>query len=135
MRYPIVIEAGDQRTAYSVIVPDLPGCFSAGDTLEEAIANAEEAISLYLEDYLDEGRAPPKVSSIEALKATGEYADMTWALVPVDLSKSSSKSVRVNVTIPDRILSSIDSYAIKRGESRSGFLTRAALEAMTSDGK
>lgn len=32
MRYPIVIEAGDDATAFGVVVPDLPGCFSAGDT-------------------------------------------------------------------------------------------------------
>ena len=35
---------------YSVIIPSLPGCFSQGDTFEEAIKNAKEAIELYLED-------------------------------------------------------------------------------------
>ena len=43
MRYPIAIEPGDETSAFSVIVPDLPGCFSAGDTLDEAVTNAEEA--------------------------------------------------------------------------------------------
>ncbi|HET7925874.1 MAG TPA: type II toxin-antitoxin system HicB family antitoxin, partial [Rhodanobacteraceae bacterium] len=52
MLFPIAIELGDAKHAYGVIVPDLPGCFSAGDTLEEAIANAEEAILLHLEDDL-----------------------------------------------------------------------------------
>jgi predicted RNase H-like HicB family nuclease len=46
MRYPIAIEPGDAKTAFGVAVPDLPGCFSAGDTLDEAIANAAEAIGL-----------------------------------------------------------------------------------------
>lgn len=41
MRYPIAIEPGDDTHAYGVVVPDLPGYFSAGDTLEEAITNAE----------------------------------------------------------------------------------------------
>lgn len=36
---------------YSVWVPDLPGCASQGETLEEALANIKEAIGLYLEDY------------------------------------------------------------------------------------
>ena len=40
MRYPIVIEPGGETTAFGVIVPDLPGCFSAGDTLDEAILGA-----------------------------------------------------------------------------------------------
>ena len=39
MRYPIVIERGDDTHAYGVVVPDLPGCFSAGDTLDEAYVN------------------------------------------------------------------------------------------------
>lgn len=37
MRYPVVIELGTDTTAFGVIVPDLPGCFSAGDTLDEAM--------------------------------------------------------------------------------------------------
>ena len=40
MRYPIAIEPGDETSAFGVIIPDLPGCYSAGDTLEEARANA-----------------------------------------------------------------------------------------------
>ena len=44
MRYPIAVEKGDETHAYGVIVPDLPGCFSAGNTLDEAIVNAKEAI-------------------------------------------------------------------------------------------
>jgi len=46
MRYPIAIESGDSKHAYGVVVPDLPGCFSAGDTLDEALTNAREAILL-----------------------------------------------------------------------------------------
>ena len=41
MRYPITIESGNDSTAWGVVVPDLPGCFSAGDTLEEAMIQAE----------------------------------------------------------------------------------------------
>ena len=49
MRYPIAIELGDEAQAFGIVVPDLPGCFSAGDTLDEALNNAEEAsASLWL---------------------------------------------------------------------------------------
>ena len=48
MRYPIAIEIGNETTAFGVIVPDLVGCFSAGDTLDEAIDNAKEAITLHI---------------------------------------------------------------------------------------
>ena len=46
MKYPIAIEPGDESRAWSVVVPDLPGCFSAADSgIDEAIENAKEAIA------------------------------------------------------------------------------------------
>ena len=133
MRYPIAVETGDAKHAYGVIVPDLPGCFSAGDTLDEAIANAEEAILLRMEDIVDAGGAPPAATSIEALRRRKSYKGMTWAVVDVDLGKLNTKAVRLNITLPDRLLHSIDRYAQRHGESRSGFLARAAMQAMSAE--
>ncbi|WP_367346035.1 type II toxin-antitoxin system HicB family antitoxin [Stenotrophomonas bentonitica] len=64
MRYPILIEPGNATTAWGVVVPDLPGCFSAGDTLEEAMAGAEEAAAAWIEAALDEGRPIPRASAV-----------------------------------------------------------------------
>jgi len=130
MRYPIAITPGDAKHAFGVVVPDLPGCNSAGDTIEEAIANTEEAILLYLEDRTD---AIPRPSALADLSKLKKYAKWTWALVNVDLSKVSTKAARINITIPDRLLSAIDDYAKVHGETRSGFLTRAAVEAMADE--
>ena len=131
MRYPIAIEIGDDKTAYSVIVPDLPGCFSAGDTLDEAISNAEEAILLWFDE--DKPLAAPAPSKIETLRRRKEFKNWAWALVPVDLSKLNDKAIRINVTIPERVLHNIDSHVASIEESRSGFLTRAAIATMTAD--
>ncbi|MGS5829379.1 type II toxin-antitoxin system HicB family antitoxin, partial [Acinetobacter baumannii] len=49
MFFPIAIEQGSEDQSFGVIVPDIPGCFSAGDTLDEAIRNVKEAISIHLE--------------------------------------------------------------------------------------
>ena len=49
MRYPIAIEPGDARHAYGVVVPDLPGCMSDGETPEEALQNVQEAIASWIE--------------------------------------------------------------------------------------
>ena len=48
VHYPVAIETGTSTEAYGVVVPDLSGCFSAGDTLDEAMENAKEAIELWL---------------------------------------------------------------------------------------
>ena len=68
MRYPIAIEAGDAKHAFGVVIPDLPGCFSAGDTMDDALTNAREAILLHLEGLLDDGNAFPAPSLIEQLQ-------------------------------------------------------------------
>ncbi len=68
MRYPIVIEPGNSTTAWGVIVPDLPGCFSAGETLDEAMIQAEDAITGWIESAIDDGENIPAPSHIEELR-------------------------------------------------------------------
>lgn len=70
-RYTIVLQPEPDDDGYSVTVPALPGCFSQGDTLDEAIENAQDAIRLYLDDLQAEGeplpeeRIPPRLQTIE----------------------------------------------------------------------
>jgi predicted RNase H-like HicB family nuclease len=130
MHYPIAIETGNRRQAYGVVVPDLPGCYSAGDTLEEAIANAREAILLHLESLLDDKQPLPTPTDLAVLRRRREHRDRTWALVDIDLSELGDKATRINITLPQRILRAVDAHARRRGETRSGFLARAAVDAM-----
>jgi predicted RNase H-like HicB family nuclease len=58
MQYPIFIHK-DENSAYGVIVPDLPGCYSAGDTIEDAIHNAHEAIECHIEGLLLDNESLP----------------------------------------------------------------------------
>ena len=128
MRYPIAVEKGDETHAYGVIVPDLPGCFSAGDTLDEAMVNAKEAIELWMEMVLEDGHPIPEASPIATHQSNPEFAGWIWAVVEVDLSKLSGKAKRVNITLPERVLVNIDKAAARLGDSRSGLLAKAALE-------
>lgn len=130
MRYPIAIETGDATHSYGVVVPDLPGCFSAGDTLDDALANSREAILLHLEGLLDDGKPFPAATPIEQLQKMRRYRGWAWAIVDVDASELGDKAARINITLPQRILRAVDAHARKQGETRSGFLARAALEAM-----
>ncbi len=127
MKYPIAIEPGDKKHAFGVVVPDLPGCFSAGDTLDEAIDNAKEAIELWLETVIDDGGTIPAPASIATHQANPEFAGWGWAVVAVDLAELSDKAERVNITLPARVLRRIDAAAKAAGESRSGFIARQVL--------
>lgn len=128
MHYPIAIENGTDTEAFGVVVPDLPGCFSAGDTLEEAFIQAEDAIAGWIETALDAGQEIPKPSSIEALrKAYPEYEGWTWGLVKVDPAMLDDTMERVNISLPRRILHRLDAQARAAGETRSGFIASMAL--------
>ncbi|HEY0783808.1 MAG TPA: type II toxin-antitoxin system HicB family antitoxin [Thermoanaerobaculia bacterium] len=130
MRYPIAIEPGDATHAYGVVVPDLPGCFSAGDTLDEAIANAPEAIALWLGETIERGEVAPVAKPIETHRENPEFAGWIWAVVEVDLSRIADKAERINVTLPSRLLARVDARVKQTGDTRSGFLARAAMEAL-----
>jgi len=128
MRYPIVIEPGDEAHAFGVVVPDLPGCFSAGDTLDEAVSNAEEAVIAWIDAMLDRDEAIPAPSPIDSLRMTyPEFAEWIWAVVSFDPARLDDKVARVNVTLPRRVLARLDAEARAAGETRSGYISRIAL--------
>ena len=67
-RYPILIEGGTEAEAFGVVVPDLPGCFSAGDTLDEAVEAAKEAMVAWIDAALNQGMPVPPPSSLEEVR-------------------------------------------------------------------
>jgi predicted RNase H-like HicB family nuclease len=127
VRYPAVIHK-EKRSDYGVSVPDLPGCFSAGRTMQEALESAREALAAHIEGMLLDGDRVPPPTSIDALKGNPDYAGGVWALVPVEPGKFSGRAKRINITLPVRALTEMDAFAKSSGETRSGFLLRAALE-------
>lgn len=131
MQLPIAIHK-DDGSVYGVTVPDIPGCFSSGETLDEAINNAREAIYGHLEVLLEEGEGIDlKSSAVESLAKEDVYRGAIWAMVDVDLSALDPKPERVNISMPRFVLRRIDNYVKVHHESRSGFLARAALAAMS----
>ena len=127
MRYPIAIEPGTDDTAFGVTVPDLPGCFSAGDTLEEALDNAERAAHLWIDVALDAGQAIPKPSSMDTIRNDPAFAGWVFAVVSVDPAQLDDTIERVNITLPRRVLRRLDRKAKEAGETRSGYIARMAI--------
>ena len=127
MLYPVAVERGDAKHAFGVVVPDLPGCFSAGDTFEEALINAREAIELHVEGLLDAGEQVPAPSQVDKLVADPDLKDFVWAFIDVPAEALDNAVERVNVTIPRRVLHAIDQAAQRQHKTRSAFLTEAAL--------
>jgi predicted RNase H-like HicB family nuclease len=123
MLFPVVVHK-DHRSAFGVTVPDLPGCFTAGDTLDDALRNVQEAVETYLHGETD----VPVPSPLDRWSRDPDYADGLFALVDVNLDFLRDETVRVNITASRSALALIDRVAKAKGENRSEFLVRAALE-------
>ena len=80
--YPVVIHK-DSESCYGVAVPDLLGCFTAGDTVEDALKHAREAIEFYMECLLLDGESIPELKGIASYQNNPDYANGRWETVAV----------------------------------------------------
>ena len=132
MLYPIAIRPGDTDHAWGVEVPDIPGCFSAGDDLDDAMAMAREAIEGHLEILAEDNAKVPVATKVSAHVLNPDYKDCIWAVVDIDITKYLGKAEKLNITLPRHLLNRIDEYVKHHPEekSRSGFLASAALKVL-----
>lgn len=85
MYYSVVLHK-DSGSDYGVTVPDLPGCFTSGETVEDALVQAVEAIECYLEGLLLDSEPIPTPKDIAFHRNNPDYVDGQWKTVSVDLS-------------------------------------------------
>lgn len=130
LTYTIAIEPGDEQHAFGVVVPDLPGCFSAGDTLEEAYTNAKQAIEAHLELNLEYNEPIPVAKSFDEHRQNPAYSGWVWALIEVEDIPAQKTPVRLNVSLPEYLVHRIDEYAQTHHLTRSGFLAKAAMKEL-----
>ena len=119
----------DPKSDFGVSFADFPGCITAGSTIDEAKDMAHGALSLHIKGMLEDGENIPTPSKLEDIMDDPDYSDAAAILV-VSVSEAKSRSVRVNITMPEDMLRKIDSVAKKRGMSRSSFLVHAAQNAI-----
>ncbi len=129
MKFTVVLHTDDHQH-YGATVPDLPGCFSAGNGVDDALASVQEAIDLHVETLLEDGADIPPRQPIATHQANPHYANGVWAVVEVPIEKYFGPAEKVNITLPRRLLARIDDYARVHGATRSGFLAEAARQAM-----
>ena len=132
MRYPIVLYKGDD-SGYSVIVPDLEGCFSAGDNYDDALLNSKEAIELHILGILNEVEQVPEPSLMEGiLKTLDNEALLSYVTVDINKLKKelNDKAVRVNITFPNYLLNKVDTYCEENKIPRARWLQELAEKAL-----
>ena len=105
MLYPVYIHLGDEDHAHGVTIPDFPGCFSAADDWQDLPKMVQEAIELWCEG---QNLALPKPTALDILVNNPDYADGVWMLMEVDVSTLETKPVRLNISMPQSLVSEID---------------------------
>jgi predicted RNase H-like HicB family nuclease len=125
--YPAIIEKG--KHGFSVFFPDLPGCTSAGDTIQESARNAEEALRIHLEGMIEDDDPLPAPSPLDAIERDPEVDEAARVLVRADLP---GKSLRLNISMDEGLIEAMDAAASAQGMNRSAYLAslvRADLKA------
>ncbi|WP_027572538.1 type II toxin-antitoxin system HicB family antitoxin [Bradyrhizobium sp. WSM1743] len=74
-QYVAIIEGAGPDEAVGLWFPDLPGCISGGDDFDEALENAPEALALYAQELIADGRQLPPPRTLDQLKADPDVAD------------------------------------------------------------
>ena len=129
--YYVAIIEKEFDSAFGVWFPDVEGCFSAGDTLEEAVANAAMALRQHTESLESAGRglsaprAPDDILHDEDVRAAVEKGAVLFA---VPLLADAGRTVRINISLDKALVDQIDVAGSGRGLTRSAFIAQAARE-------
>ena len=124
--FPAIVERGAEP-GYSVFFPDLPGCTSAGDTVNEAILNAGKALALHLRGMADDDEPVPHQRDFADIDHDPDVDEAGRVLIRGDVP---GKAARFNVTMDEGLLARIDEAANATGMSRSGYLADAARQKL-----
>ena len=122
--YTAVFERGSD--GYYVFFPDLLGCISAGDTMQDAAGNAEVALALHISGMIDDGEMLPVPTSPENITLDPDVTEVARMLIGID--PEAHTKMRVNVMLDRALLSAIDSVS----GNRSRFLSDAARDKLRS---
>jgi predicted RNase H-like HicB family nuclease len=122
VKYFYAIIEQDEDSAYGVTFPDLPGCYSAADQIEDVVPNAAEALELWFEDQAEV--EPMRLDQVRAKCAEELAAGASLIAVPYIVNEH--RVARVNLSIERGILDAIDRVAAERRLTRSAFIAQAA---------
>ena len=128
MLYPIYVHK-DKDSAYGASFPDFPGCFAGAEDLQDLPRAAQEAVEAH---FFGETERIPAPTSPDRWSRHADYKAGFWMMVDIDLSKLSTKAVRLNISLPENLVHRIDEVAKARHLSRSAFLAMAAEHEMAA---
>ncbi len=126
MRYTAFIHK-DPDSVYGVSFPELPGCIAVGNTIEEALSSATEALAFHVRGMIADGDEVPEPRMPDDLIRDAELAeDLQGAIIAsVPLVRDLGSTTRINVSLDLGLLEAIDAEARQRKQTRSAFIASA----------
>lgn len=133
MKYPVKIIKLINEQSYELTVPDLPGCKLKGKSIEVVMNGITEVIANHLSILAEYGENIPHASAIDALIAN--QPNVIWAVVDFDIVPYLGKSHKINVTLPELLITRIDDLVNKSADhkTRSGFIASACIELLNKN--
>jgi predicted RNase H-like HicB family nuclease len=131
-RYVALIDG--QAGGYGVVFPDLPGCAAMGKTMDEALANAADALRDWAEVTEESGGKIPRPRVLEVLRRDAEVKRalaLGAGLATVPLVRETGKPVKANLSIDSGVLAALDEEAQRRKLTRSALIELLARETLT----
>ncbi len=117
--YPAIIH--EEEGGYWLEFPDLKGCYTDGDSLEELMINAEEALGGYLAAKIDAGEELPLTSKLENVKCS-EDASKTYISTDTNRYHRDTRAVKRMISLP--------SWLAKEADNRKLSLSKITKEAL-----
>ena len=128
-RYVALLDGAEG--AYGIVVPDLPGCTAAGETIADVVADAISAVRAWILDAREDDEAIPRPRDMAALKADEPVAEAlrdgsAFVMIPVLID--SGRPAKANLSLDSGLLEAIDDAARASGLTRSSFIATAVRE-------
>jgi predicted RNase H-like HicB family nuclease len=130
-RYTALVDG--KAGAYGVVFTELDGCVAMGATVDEALANAAEALRDWVEVKEEHGEHVPSPHPLEKLRRRREVVEALAegaVLATVPLVRESGRPAEANVSLDPGILAAIDDEAMRRKLTRSAFIELLAKELL-----
>jgi predicted RNase H-like HicB family nuclease len=123
--YPALLHHHAADADYGVTFPNFPGCVSCGDTQQEAIEMAHEALQLHVKGMTEDGETLPEPYPVDGIPEDPELQTdiVAVALIGAVIPRPPK---RVNISMDEALLEEIDRGAYAYGMSRSSFLAEAS---------
>ncbi len=128
-----------EKRGWSVLFPDFPGCSTCGDTIDEAMDMAGDALAGHVEVSRELGARIPRPRGVEAIMADRPWAKenaVDWRramAAPIAVRPAIGRPERVTISVDSNVLNAIDTYAKRRGLTRSAVMAAGAEFLMRND--